>query len=124
LQRKSLSTSLIQQLDISNADMVINDPHSFAASAFAASTMASSMTQVLPRPKYVQTPIAVVGMACRLPGESNSPGALWNFLKRGGIAKNEAPESRFNLKAHHDGSKKPKVCLEPFISPGPHITKW
>ena len=63
--------------------------------------------------QYVQEPIAVVGMACRLPGDSNSPAALWNFLKRGGSADNEAPESRFNLKTHHDGSKKPKTMRSP-----------
>ena len=63
--------------------------------------------------QYVQEPVAVIGMACRLPGDSNSPAALWNFLERGGIADNEAPESRFNLKSHHDGSKKPKTMRSP-----------
>ena len=63
--------------------------------------------------KYVQEPVAVVGMACRLPGDSNSPSALWDFLERGGSADNEAPESRFNLKTHHDGSKKPKTMRSP-----------
>ena len=63
--------------------------------------------------KYVQEPVAVVGMACRLPGDSNSPAALWDFLERGGSADNEAPESRFNLKTHHDGSKKPKTMRSP-----------
>lgn len=66
-----------------------------------------------PTSGYVQDPIAIVGMACRLPGESNSPQKLWEFLERGGIAPNEAPESRFNLKAHHDGSKKPKTMRSP-----------
>ena len=63
--------------------------------------------------QYVQEPVAVVGMACRLPGDSNSPAALWNFLERGGSADNEAPESRFNLGKHHDGSKKPKTMRSP-----------
>lgn len=63
--------------------------------------------------QYVQEPVAVVGMACRLPGDSNSPAALWNFLERGGSADNEAPESRFNLRNHHDGSKKPKTMRSP-----------
>ena len=63
--------------------------------------------------QYVQEPVAVVGMACRLPGDSNSPAALWNFLERGGSANNEAPESRFNLNTHHDGSKKPKTMRSP-----------
>lgn len=64
-------------------------------------------------PKYVQDPIAVVGMACRLPGNSNSPHALWKFLEQGGIADNEAPASRFNLKGHFDGSRRPKTMRSP-----------
>ena len=66
----------------------------------------------MPSP-YVQEPVAVVGMACRLPGESNSPSQLWDFLMRGGIAKNEAPETRFSLSTHHDGSKRPKTMRSP-----------
>ena len=62
---------------------------------------------------YIQTPIAVVGMACRLPGDSNSPLALWDFLARGGIAADEPPESRFSLHGHHDGSKKPRTMRSP-----------
>ena len=62
---------------------------------------------------YSQEPIAVIGLACRLPGNCNSPDALWNFLERGGVAHNEAPESRFNLKTHHDGSRKPKTMRSP-----------
>jgi len=63
--------------------------------------------------KYVQEPIAVIGLACRLPGNSNSPAALWEFLERGGVAHFEAPEQRFNLAAHHDGSSKPKTMRPP-----------
>ena len=70
-------------------------------------------SSIITKPKYVQEPIAVIGMACRLPGNSNSPHALWEFLERGGCAHNEAPESRFNLKTHHDGSKKPKTMRSP-----------
>ncbi|KAL1642561.1 Type I Iterative PKS [Diplodia intermedia] len=58
-------------------------------------------------------PIAVVGMGCRLPGESSSPHALWKFLERGGIAKNEPPASRFSLKTHYDGSGKPCTMGSP-----------
>jgi acyl transferase domain-containing protein len=63
--------------------------------------------------EYLQDPIAVVGLACRLPGNCNSPTALWDFLERGGVAHNEAPKSRFNLASHHDGSKKPKTMRSP-----------
>ncbi|RCI09139.1 hypothetical protein L249_1549 [Ophiocordyceps polyrhachis-furcata BCC 54312] len=63
--------------------------------------------------RHVKEPIAVVGMACRLPGNSNSPHALWEFLERGGIADNTPPESRFRLEAHYDGSDKPKTMRSP-----------
>ncbi|KAJ5961308.1 uncharacterized protein N7479_008458 [Penicillium vulpinum] len=69
---------------------------------------------VLPSPKaFLQVPIAVVGMACRLPGHSTTPKKLWDFLERGGIASNDTPSTRFNLAAHHDGSKKPKTMRTP-----------
>ncbi|KAJ6443718.1 Polyketide synthase [Purpureocillium lavendulum] len=63
--------------------------------------------------QYAQEPIAVIGMGCRLPGDSNNPHALTQLLKRGGIAHNEPPESRFGLAGHHDGSKKPKTMRSP-----------
>lgn len=61
----------------------------------------------------VQVPIAVVGMACRLPGHSNSPRDLWEFLERGGIAENEPPTSRFSLSAHHDKDRRPRTMKSP-----------
>ncbi|KAF3490687.1 Lovastatin diketide synthase LovF 17 [Arthroderma uncinatum] len=60
-----------------------------------------------------QVPIAVVGMGCRLPGHSNSPTALWDFLQRGGIAKNEPPKTRFSLAGHYDGTKRPRTMKSP-----------
>lgn len=64
-------------------------------------------------PTYVQAPLAVVGFACRLPGENNNPTQLWDFLERGGIATNTPPASRFNITGHHDGSFKPKTMASP-----------
>ncbi|KAF6820842.1 beta-ketoacyl synthase domain-containing protein, partial [Colletotrichum plurivorum] len=61
----------------------------------------------------VQEPIAVIGMGCRLPGDANNPHALAQLLKRGGIAANSPPESRFGIVGHHDGSKKPKTMRSP-----------
>ncbi|KAK7744645.1 Type I Iterative PKS [Cytospora paraplurivora] len=63
--------------------------------------------------RYFQDPIAIIGMGCRLPGNSNSPQALWDFLERGGIADTVPPPSRFRLDTHHDGSKKPKTMRSP-----------
>ncbi|EFQ35393.1 beta-ketoacyl synthase domain-containing protein [Colletotrichum graminicola] len=58
-------------------------------------------------------PIAIVGFACRLPGGNYSPPQFWEFLKRGEIAYNKVPESRFNHAAHYDGSLKPRTMRQP-----------
>ena len=60
-----------------------------------------------------QDPIAVIGFANRLPGDSNNPSQLWDFLQRGGIAQNDPPESRFNLRGHYDRSLKPHTMRTP-----------
>ncbi|KAG8163144.1 hypothetical protein KVR01_007622 [Diaporthe batatas] len=54
-----------------------------------------------------QKPLAVVGLACRLPGGNSSPAKLWDFLEEGKVASNEVPPSRFNFAGHWDGSHKP-----------------
>ena len=96
--------------------MALNDsgfvPDAARAVAVVAETIKSAVSDTI-KARYVQTPIAIVGMACRLPGESSNPLALWDFLKKGGIATNEAPESRFKLATHHDGSKKAKTMRSP-----------
>ena len=61
----------------------------------------------------LQSPIAVIGTACRLPGRCNTPHALWEFMSRGGIASNEPPKSRFTLEGHYDGSLKPGTMPSP-----------
>lgn len=62
---------------------------------------------------YIQAPVAVVGLACRLPGNNNSPTALWDFLAKGGCADTIPPKSRFNFQGHYDGSGKPKTMRSP-----------
>lgn len=63
--------------------------------------------------EYRQDPIAVIGLANRLPGNSNNPTQLWDFLERGGVAQNDPPESRFSLKGHFDHSLKPHTLRTP-----------
>ena len=41
-------------------------------------------------------PIAVVGMACRMPGGATDADAFWTFLRRGGDAIGEVPASRWD----------------------------
>ncbi|KAI0439056.1 PKSKA1 [Xylaria telfairii] len=60
-----------------------------------------------------QVPVAIVGMGCRLPGHNNSPTELWNFLRQGGVAKNEPPATRFNLAGHHDKHRRPRTMKSP-----------
>ena len=70
-----------------------------------------------PSPKssnhYRQDPVAIIGLANRLPGDSNNPSQLWDFLQRGGIAQNDPPESRFSLHGHYDKSLKPHTMRTP-----------
>lgn len=61
----------------------------------------------------VQQPIAVVGMACRLPDECSTPAQFWKFIERGGIAKNRPPTSRYNIDTHYDGSLRNKTMASP-----------
>jgi acyl transferase domain-containing protein len=47
-------------------------------------------------------PIAIVGMACRAPGGSNSPEALWDLLASGQEAHSDIPADRFELSLWYD----------------------
>ncbi|KAJ6092588.1 polyketide synthase [Penicillium sp. IBT 16267x] len=53
--------------------------------------------------------IAIVGMACRLPGGATSPSKLWDLLLNERSGQGDIPNSRFNIDAfyHPDGSKRP-----------------
>ncbi|KAM5456327.1 Type I Iterative PKS [Microsporum audouinii] len=49
----------------------------------------------------VLEPIAVCGMGCRLPGQVDSPSALWDLLlKKGSGNSAKVPNTRFNIDAH------------------------
>ncbi|KAI0010787.1 hypothetical protein F4779DRAFT_638417 [Xylariaceae sp. FL0662B] len=60
-----------------------------------------------------QAPIAVVGLSCRLPGNSNSPDQFWKFLLDGKIAGLAPPPSRFRLEGHYDGTLRPWTMRSP-----------
>ena len=47
-------------------------------------------------------PIAVVGMACRFPGNSNSPKEYWDLLNSGGNAIAPIPEGRWDVDEFYD----------------------
>ncbi|CAG8983999.1 hypothetical protein HYALB_00009008 [Hymenoscyphus albidus] len=62
---------------------------------------------------FSHNPIAIIGMACRLPGHCSSPKDLWDFMMSGGVASNEPPRNRFNLPGHFDASRKPYTMKTP-----------
>jgi 3-oxoacyl-[acyl-carrier-protein] synthase II len=49
-------------------------------------------------------PIAIVGMACRLPGGVESPEAFWELLEQGVDATSEVPPERWDAEALYDPS--------------------
>jgi hypothetical protein len=67
-----------------------------------------------PHTVQIQEPIAVVGVACRLPGHCTDPHKLWEFVVSGGVATADSPpESRFSIRGHYDGSLKPHTMRSP-----------
>ncbi|KAF5984768.1 putative polyketide synthase [Fusarium bulbicola] len=50
-------------------------------------------------------PIAICGMACRLPGGIASPSDLWGFLLEGGDARSRVPMTRFNIDGYYNAHK-------------------
>ena len=56
-----------------------------------------------PRPvARADEPVAIVSMACRLPGNVETPEELWQLLKRGGDAIVEVPRDRWDAEALFD----------------------
>jgi len=63
----------------------------------------------------VVTPVAVIGMACRLPGAIDSPEQLWQALLRGDDLVTEIPADRWDAADYYDP--------EPGV-PGRSVSKW
>lgn len=61
------------------------------------------------------TPIAVIGMSCRLPGGIDSPELLWEGLLRGDDYVTEVPADRWDADEYYDP--------EPGV-PGRSVSKW
>lgn len=61
------------------------------------------------------TPVAVIGMACRLPGGIDSPQGLWEALLRGDDFVGEIPADRWDADLYYDP--------EPGV-PGRSVTRW
>ncbi|KAH6858814.1 hypothetical protein BKA58DRAFT_346728, partial [Alternaria rosae] len=56
-------------------------------------------------------PIAICGMACRLPGGVHSPSELWDFLHAGRDARDTVPASRYNMSAYYSPDRKPGTIV-------------
>src|SRR6185437_8053009 len=61
------------------------------------------------------TPVAIVGMACRLPGGIDSPERLWEALLRGDDLITEVPPDRWDAEEYYD----PESGV-----PGRSVSKW
>jgi polyketide synthase 5 len=61
------------------------------------------------------TPVAVIGMACRLPGGIDSPESLWEALLRGDDLITEIPAERWDAESFYDPERG---------VPGRSVTKW
>lgn len=61
------------------------------------------------------TPVAVIGMACRLPGGIDSPAKLWDALLRGDDLVTEIPLERWDADEFYDP--------EPGVA-GRSVSKW
>ncbi len=63
----------------------------------------------------VREPIAIVGMACRYPGNVSNPNDLWQLLKNGTDAITEIPRDRWNNDSFYDPNPD---------APGKILTRW
>ncbi len=60
-------------------------------------------------------PIAIVGMACRFPGNANDPRAFWELLRNGVDAITEVPPDRWNASRFYHTNA---------AAPGRMVTQW
>ncbi|KAM7193824.1 hypothetical protein V8F33_007613 [Rhypophila sp. PSN 637] len=76
---------------------------SFSSSSSSSSSSCSKQPPLSPMSaRDSLEPIAICGMACRLPGATSSPSALWDLLisKRTANSR-QVPSTRFNISAHY-----------------------
>lgn len=60
---------------------------------------------------HSQPPIAICGMAVRLPAGLKTPQQLWEFLLARGDARGRVPSSRYNVAAFYDPTGKPGTVV-------------
>lgn len=69
-------------------------------------------SSIIHNPKSrTQSPIAICGMALRLPAGLKTPKQLWEYLLAGGDSRGRVPRSRYNVDAFLDPSGKPGTVI-------------
>ncbi|MFZ4816163.1 MAG: acyltransferase domain-containing protein, partial [Phototrophicaceae bacterium] len=79
------------------ADYILNDVLAFANAPVVVATQEA-------RPMIANEPIAVIGMACRLPGNSDSPEQFWDLLINGRDAVTAIPTDRWDADELYDAN--------------------
>lgn len=83
--------------------MSVNNKNSgISSTRQALSAIKSMQAKIAGLEKSKHEPIAVVGVACRFPGNANSPEALWEMLKSGKDGIVEVPSERWDADAFYD----------------------
>ncbi|KAL2008035.1 hypothetical protein VTN00DRAFT_8017 [Thermoascus crustaceus] len=84
-------------------------PHADLCVSEQAYPGSSSVVEILARDKSM--PIAIVGMACRLPGDAVNPDKLWDMCARKQSAWSEVPKDRFNIDAFYHPNADRNGCI-------------
>lgn len=61
-------------------------------------------------------PIAIVGMACRLPGNVSDLESFWDFCYHGRNSWTEIPKERLNMAAFHHPNPEKAGCVRRILS--------
>ena len=58
-------------------------------------------------------PIAIIGMACRFPGEANTVESFWDMLSNARTGHKKVPADRFNADSwyHPEYDRRGAVCI-------------
>ncbi|MBB5939896.1 polyketide synthase [Streptomyces zagrosensis] len=72
------------------------------------------------RPASHDEPIAIISMACRLPGDANSPEEFWELLARGGDGIVDVPADRWDAAALYDPD--PEATGKSYCNRGGFVT--
>jgi len=92
-------------LDAEDRDSISNNAHSSIGNGL--SHRHTSNGREVESQNIAATPVAIVGMALRLPGAVNSADDLWDLLINKKDGRCRIPGNRYNIDAFHSSSRKP-----------------